>query len=235
MKLWNRIQNAPSSREGTPAGDLTPRDMAQRLMSLSDFQWGRYAFSREPLEGKFTPEQKDTYTLAAIACGKEWAQETASRCGSQDPKVLAERMGIRILTPDIPTGGAQVMFAQFIQPDEITVFTDCLDKAAALGDILPPRERLMDILLAHELFHAVEERNPDKIFTRTEKIELWRKPFSNKSGIVCLSEIAAMAFARELLGLSFNPYALDVLLVWPYDAVAARELYEEICDLTKDV
>ena len=127
------------------------------------------------------------------------------------------------------------MFAQFIQPDEITVFTDCLDKAAALGDILPPRERLMDILLAHELFHAVEERNPDKIFTRTEKIELWRKPFSNKSGIVCLSEIAAMAFARELLGLSFNPYARDGLLVWPDDAVAARELYEEIHDLTKDV
>lgn len=235
MKLWNRIQNAPSSREGTPAGDLTPRDMAQRLMSLSDLQWGRYAFSREPLEGKFTPEQKDSYTLAAVACGKAWAQETASRCGSRDPRVLAERMGIRILTPDIPTGGAQVMFAQFIQPDEITVFTNCLDKAAALGDILPPRERLMDILLAHELFHAVEERNPDKIFTRTEKIELWRKPFSNKSGIVCLSEIAAMAFARELPGLSFNPYALDVLLVWPYDAVAARELYEEIHDLTKDV
>ncbi len=235
MKLWNRIQDALSSREGTPVGDLTPRDMAQSLMTLSDLQWGRYAFSREPLEGKFTPEQKDSYTLAAVACGKEWADKTASRYSSRDPRVLAERMGIRILTPDILTGGTQVMFAQFVQPDEITLFTDCLDKAASLGNLLPPREVLMNILLSHELFHAVEERNPEEIYTRREKIELWRKPFSNKSGIVCLSEIAAMAFARELLGLSFNPYALDVLLVWPYDAVAARELYEEICDLTKDV
>lgn len=27
-----------------------------------------------------------------------------------------------------------------------------------------------------------------------------------------------MAFAKQLLGLDFNPYALDVLLVYPYDA-----------------
>jgi len=126
-----------------------------------------------------------------------------------------------------------VLFAQFVQPDEITIFTDCLDKAETLGGLLPARAKLQGIILAHELFHAVEEANPD-IYTRTEKIELWRKPFSNKSCIVCLSEIAAMAFAKQLLGLDFNPYALDVLLVYPYDAQAACGLYAEICDLMKE-
>ena len=43
-----------------------------------------------------------------------------------------------------------------------------------------------------------------------------------------------MAFAKQLLGLDFNPYALDVLLVYPYDAQAACGLYAEICDLMKE-
>lgn len=237
MEFFKRLFNTFAFREGAldqyPA--VAPETMAQKLQSLTDTQWGRYAFSREPLEGKFTPEDKDSYTQAAVSCGKEWAQKMATLYGTRNPRQLSDRMGIRILTPDIPTGGGQVLFAQFVQPDEITVFTDCLDKAAVLGDILPGREKLMNVLLAHELFHAVEEQNADVIYTRTKTIELWRKPFSNRSHIACLSEIAAMAFARELLGLEFNPYALDVLLVYPYDQNAAYGLYDEICELTKDV
>ena len=192
--FFKRLLNQP---EPPAAPDVPPAEMAAYLRSLDDRQWGRYAFSREPLEGKFTPQQKDAYTAAT------------------------------------PAGGGQVLFAQFVQPDEITIFTDCLDKAETLGGLLPARAKLQSIILAHELFHAVEEANPD-IYTRTEKIELWRKPFSNKSCIVCLSEIAAMAFAKQLLGLDFNPYALDVLLVYPYDAQAACGLYAEICDLMKE-
>lgn len=237
MELWNRLRSAFSFREGAPDQypAVAPETMARTLQSLTDVQWGRYAFSREPLEGKFTPEDKDHYTQAAVQCGKEWVRKMLALHGTRNPRKLSCRMGVRILTPATPTGGGQVLFAQFVQPDEITVFTDCLDKAASLGDILPEREKLMDILLAHELFHVVEEQNADAIYTRTETIELWRKPFSNRSRIACLSEIAAMAFARELLGLEFNPYALDVLLVYPYDPNAAYGLYEEIYELTKDV
>lgn len=237
MELWNRLRGAFSLREGAPDQypAAAPEAMARALRSLTDLQWGRYAFSREPLEGKFTPEEKDRYTQAAVSCGKEWARKMASRCGTRDPRTIAGKLGVQVLTADIPAGGGQVLFAQFVQPDEITVFTDCLDKAASLGALLPARESLMDILLAHELFHAVEEQNVDVMYTRTETIELWRKPFSNRSRIACLSEIAAMAFARELLDLDYNPYALDVLLVYPYDQNAACGLYEEICELTKDV
>ena len=81
----------------------------------------------------------------------------------------------------------------------------------------------------------MEERYPKEIYTRTEKIQLWRKPFSNLSSIACLSEIAAMAFAARLLDLTVSPYLLDVLLVYPYDQAAARGLYEEICSLAECV
>ena len=130
-----------------------------------------------------------------------------------------------------------MIFAQFVQPGEITVYMDCIRRASRLaeesGCELLERKRLFEVLLSHELFHAVEEQHADEIYTRTEKVELWRKPFSNRSSIVCLSEMAAMSFARELLGLDSSPYMLDVLLVYAYDKEAAWGLYEEIGELIR--
>ena len=37
----------------------TIREMMKELTGLTDLQWGGYAFYHEPLERKFTPEQKD--------------------------------------------------------------------------------------------------------------------------------------------------------------------------------
>ena len=65
---------------------------------------------------------------------------------------------------------------------------------------------IFSVLLSHELFHVVEHKNAEyDFYTQTEKIELWRKPFSNKSRIIALSEMAAMAFAGEIQGLPFYP------------------------------
>ena len=128
-----------------------------------------------------------------------------------------------------------MLFAQFVQPDEITIFTDCIAKAQRIykvcGCPLLEAEKLTSVLLSHELFHAVEERYEKEIYTRTEKVELWRRPFSNRSSIICLSEIAAMAFAAQMTGIEVSPYMLDVLLVYAYDQNAAWGLYEEVCSL----
>ena len=70
--FFKRLLNQP---EPPAAPDAPPAEMAAYLRSLDDRQWGRYAFSREPLEGKFTPQQKDAYTAAANACGAEWADK----------------------------------------------------------------------------------------------------------------------------------------------------------------
>lgn len=236
---WKRLADAFSGRatpepvRKSPEADLA--DMTRTLAGITDEQWGRYAFSRDPLEGKFDQKQKEEYTKAANACGREWAIRMTEKYGTRSPEKLAREMGMKILRPDTPVGGGQVIFAQFVRPDEITVYMDCIRRASRLeaesGCELLERARLFDILLAHELFHAVEEQHETEIYTRTEKVELWRKPFSNRSSIACLSEMAAMAFARELLGMDCSPYMLDVLLVYAYNKSAAWELYEEIGEL----
>ena len=237
-RLFDALSGKGTPLEVPEYPEVPMNEMVQTLECVPENVWGRYAFAREPLERKFTEEQKSEYIRKANACGHEWAERIAGKYGTRSQRPLAEKMGMQVKTLKVPTGGGIVLFAQYVQPDEITIFTDCVEKAAALeekcGCALLKREKLTDILLAHELFHAVEEQYEKEIYTRTEKVELWRKPFSNRSGIVCLSEIAAMAFAAELLKLQVSPYMLDVLLVYSYDQNTAWGLYEEICSLQTD-
>ena len=85
------------------------------------------------------------------------------------------------------------------------------------------------LLLAHELFHYVEEQYKREIFTKTEKIDLPTiPPFKNRSTVRSLDELAGMAFARELNNLPYSPYLLDVMLMYGYSQDGAIRLYEEI-------
>ena len=224
QEKWNRLIDAFSGKGTAFSMPEYPKvpfpEMIEKLGALTEEDWGKYAFSREPLEGRFSNEQKMQYTHKANDCGREWAEKIARQYGTRNPGELAEKLGMKVKTPKVPVGGGLVLFAQFVEPDEITIFTDCV-------------ENLTNTLLAHELFHAVEEQHVKEIYTRTERVELWRKPFSNKSTISCLSEIAAMAFAGKLLDLKVSPYMLDVLLVYSYDKNAAWGLYDEIMNMTK--
>ena len=91
-----------------------------------------------------------------------------------------------------------------------------------------------EILLAHEIFHYIEEHNGEDMFTQRETIRLWKfGPFKNDSNIVCLGEIAGMAFAKELLQLPYSPYILDSFLVYLYHPKVAYELYKEIMNINR--
>lgn len=209
--------------------------MMSKLVELTDEQWGGYAFYHEPLERKFSEEQKRLYTRQACECGVEEAALLKQEYTGRKVKNIVQALGLSLKTPESPAGGGHVIFAQYTEPDEITIFRDCVDKAESLIEKKQLKNCLgtLDIenlLLAHELFHAVEYRKKKEIYTQTEKIELWRRPFSNKSRILCLSEMAAMAFAKELLGLPYSPYVMDVLLMYSYNEEAACALYEEIME-----
>lgn len=215
---------------------LEIRDMMKDLVELTDDDFGLYAWSREPLERKFDLEQKRNYIREAEKCGRREAEFLKERYKSVEPWVIAGEMGFKVSMPRIPTGGGHVIFAQFVEPDEITIFLDSAEKAEILikensmGKLLQNVDAA-GLLLAHEIFHGLECRKEDSIYTKTEKVELWKKPFSNRSRLVCLSEIAGMAFAKELLGISFSPYVFDVLLMYGYHAEAATALYEEIMEI----
>ena len=213
-------------------------DMLKDLVKIQDIAWGNYAFSREPLNGKFDDETRHNLIIKANKCGEEYADKLIAEYGDVTPEELAAKLGINVDYPSIPVGGGHVIFAQFVEPNQITIFKDCVEKANDLivDKNLSSVSSTLDIektLLSHEIFHYIEEKYKNEIFTRTEKVKLWApKPFRNESKILCLGEIAGMAFAKKLLKMPYSPYILDVFLIYAYHQEASYQLYQEIMKLT---
>jgi hypothetical protein len=227
---WTRKQEPPPQ----PVVDL--REMMETLIPVPDETWGRYAFRRELLRRRFTEERQRELVRQAIQCGAEYARGMAAAYGTRNPAPIALERGARVVFPHRGGGrfADRILFAQFTEPDKIEVFTDCIDKAGeaieehGLKELFGPCP-VRDILLAHELFHLIEFQERGHIFTQTERIDLL--PFMiihNRSRILCLGEIAGMRFTRELLGLGFSPYILDVFLLYLYQPQAASDLYRSL-------
>ncbi|MDO4925514.1 MAG: hypothetical protein Q3980_07595 [Turicibacter sp.] len=210
------------------------RLMLKDLINVRDEDWGMYAFRRDPLHGKFNREEKLELIEKANLCGSEYAKKIREENGDIDVYEIAKRIGIEVDYPQRPNGGGHIIFAQFVNPNKVTIFKDSVDKALDLIEKEKLNElfnnvNIEEILLAHEIFHYLEEHNGEDMFTKIEKITLWKLgPFKNDSNIVCLGEIAGMAFAKELLELPYSPYILDSFLVYLYHPKVGYDLYKEI-------
>lgn len=207
--------------------------MMRDLADIPDEDWHNYAFSTEPLEGKFTDETRAAYGEKSRACGKDYAQRMIKQYGTNDPVQLARALKMNVSYPEYPEKTDRVTFAEFREPRDICIYMDAVKRAkrslqedGAL-DVLTTNLDVSRLLLAHELFHFVEESHKKDIYTRTEKIQLWKVgPVRNTSVVIAFSEIAAMAFAKELIGLPYSPYLMDVFLVYGYSPQEASGVYE---------
>jgi len=209
--------------------------MLEDLIKLDDMVWGKYAFSRDPLRHKFTAIQIEELTRKANDCGREYAEKVSNEYRTTDPVQIAEKLGLEIEDPDRPSGISRITFAEYIEPNHINIYKDTFLKAKSFFEderihaLLGENFDLRNLLIAHELFHHLEELNKKEIFTRTEKIDLWAiKPFKNRSPINCLGEIAGMQFAKTLLHLEYSPFVMDVFLVYGYGKEVSSNLYREI-------
>lgn len=135
---------------------------------------------------------------------------------------------------DIPTSPERVLFAQFVEPDELTVFTDTIKKYAILNkekwvpDYMDA-STLKNTLLAHELFHFFEFHDKKTIATKNYQIITHKLGiFKLKAVPISMSEIAAMSFAKRYLQLSFSPNVFDILLVYLYSPVSATNILKRI-------
>ena len=68
--------------------------MLASLREMSPRQWAAYAFGRDPLRGKFTPEQMQELSDKALACGQEEASKLLdTHHGKVEPTLLARELG----------------------------------------------------------------------------------------------------------------------------------------------
>lgn len=241
----SRLFQALLGKSEPPMPDLPPvtirpiTQMMYNLLQVTETDWGNYAFSREPLNGKFQDSDRQRLTLLSGVCGREYADKMISLYHTYDPVEMAEKMGLTVEYPELPSNLLRVLFAEYKPKKHVYLYMDAVHKAEE-ALLLPGMKQIMggalhikNLLLAHEMFHHVEEVYAKEIFTRTEKVELWAPPlFHNRSGIFCLGEIAAMEFARSLNQLDYSPFILDVFLVYGYSHESACRLYEEIMEIS---
>lgn len=218
------------------------RDLARMLADLAEIspeEWGIYAFSRDPLRARFQEAECRELAVQAISCGQAYARQMAETYSGVKPLGILRKLGIKTEFTDIPSNTDRVLFAEFVEPDEVFVYLDALNKAEKLVKdekvraVLTKQFDMRQTILAHELFHVLEFQNKKEVFTQTYRHTLWKLgPFKSTSRVLALGELAAMAFAQEMCGLPYSVYVIDVLLLYGYSDNEASGLYEEMMTST---
>lgn len=231
-----------NSMVGRPNPDRNMPDVAVRpvsvitadLVKIQEDHWWKYAFSREPLNEKFDDAGRKKLMQQAIECGRKYADECTQKYGTSDAKTLAEAVGLSVDYPEQPQNGRRVLFAEYRDPNVVHIYEDGVRRGKAMLEKEDVKKSLGEIdleniLLSHELFHWIEKENENTIWSRTYELELWKVgPLKNRTHIACLSEIAAMSFAKRLNQLPYSAYVLDAFLDYGYSPKAASALYEEM-------
>ena len=215
-------------------------DMLENLSKVNDETWGLYAFSRDILKERIHETKKLDMIKKAIECGRQYAQYVIHEYGSSDLNVIVEKLKLKVLLKDGLISGKRILFASYTPPNEIIIMTEPVENAIKLiannkSTLIEYLQKniIINTILGHEIFHYIEEVFKDEIYTRTEKILLWNFfGFKNLSTIRALSEIGAMAFTKELNGLKYSPFILDIFLYYGYDSLNGEKIYQEVLEMS---
>jgi hypothetical protein len=197
------------------------------LADIPDRVWHEYLWSHDRLCHRIEPELRKNSAQSAAWIGISASRRIIAGHSAVSIKNLIEAAGCRIekVLDDPLKQLRPYLFAEFEEPDRITVYEERVSKVQQFLE----KEHLgvfsnnaltsscnsslaEQIILAHEFFHFLdyEGKLTDGIsrirITAFGKLKLHVR-------VSALSEIAAMAFARDLLALNVHPCILDLLLV----------------------
>jgi hypothetical protein len=232
---WGELYNPEN-----PLPEIPLDEMLQKTMALDDDFWGSvYAFSTDPAGRAVSPEDTLSLSQRARDCGKAAARKTAAEYGTAEIHVLIRKLGLIMEKIRDADHGGTIHFAEFVEPDKIRIYEDCLEKMSLQEEQLSQDAKNLlssaeEVLIAHELFHYLEYLQRDTIFTRTYVHHL--RPilfFRPAARLLCISEIAAMAFIKEYLKLPCSPYVFDLLLMYGFSKDRAYRLYGNIIHLAE--
>jgi hypothetical protein len=209
------------------------KEWVSDLLTLSDADWGAFSFSRDPLLGKVPPEQRLSHWQKARESAQALARGVAQEQGDRSPLELARRLKVQVVYAQGESAEAYTMYAAYQEPDKITIYArhaeaaDHLIHEEQLG-LLPDGVHTAEVLIAHELYHYLEQTTPG-VYSVQKHLTLWRLgPLENRSRILCLEEVGAMAFAQELLGLISSPYILEVVMLYDQSPNRAGRLHQNM-------
>ena len=153
---------------------------------------------------KIPAEDRIKLITEVLSIGEEIADWATAEYNTSDPRKLAEYLGVKIIGEDF----GQMRKTEYRKKQkEIIIFHDTLKRLTSEITVPDLSERILRFLIAHELFHHLEETKIGYVYKRFKfRGKLWTHYY-----IKGLSEVAAQAFTQKLLALEFSPHVFDYL------------------------
>lgn len=207
-------------------------DCLCRLWDVPDASWARYRAAKDPLRKKITAADAARFDAAALARAELAFGRFAGPAGPDAPGRWAAALGIDVADEPSRSGEAPPFLSLATRkPARICLSAGALARIARVVGVYGLADRAGDealwrgMLTGHELYHHLEWSEPEA-FGAEEKVELWRfGGFSRRSTPICVSEMAAMHFARLAVGGGFQPDIVELLFLVDGSPGAAMEWF----------
>ena len=181
---------------------------------------GLLQLREDPQYPRIPVERRVALVEAALEDGRSLADRTRDLWG-QDPTAIAACCGVPVIHREDDVGfGSTIVYAEYVtRSPSITLY---LPAIRHLDRLIAERgaqarlgiDRTGPVFLAHELYHHFDCTRGSAPLSRRHLVQIVRiGPWNWTSGLSSLSEIAAGAFAERLLGLSFHPKLLELLIL----------------------
>lgn len=222
-----------------PPEDATFEEKLVHLFTIDDYIYSLYATYEDPISGKIDDINREEIIQTSLKVGKDLADIKVKEFPNKSVTQRIQRHSIELVIEEDKENTKFVYFGTYEHKGPITLYKGNISKSERLLnkeeiDWLTVDE-VSDIVLAHELFHFYEDEYPD-LYTNTKEINLWKLgPYQHKSKLICPSEIAAMAFTKQLLNLDYNPGAINYLLYSSIDKKTGEAFYKKINDLNNQM
>lgn len=193
------------------------KEILLQLYALPAYHWGLYTLSTDLLYHRMGESLRYQSVRNAQRSGQTAARVMALREQCRQPEILCRRYGIRIDDENVENACGRYVLAQFQEPCDIVLYDQPIRKLHGfLKRNIPEKADfpVKELILAHEFYHVLELKDPNLAPEEIRVTVLKLGSFSLKRKIAAVSEIAAMAFAQELLGVPFAPQLLNLLLLF---------------------
>lgn len=172
--------------------------------------------AKDKIFQKLPEEKKMSLIREVLLIGDEAAKRIIAEYKTSDPRKIAAQLGVRVLGE----GSGKKLRSEYRRDKkEIVVSRKFHEKLLREVHSTELSENLLKFVVAHELFHHLENSQLGEIY-KNFKFKSWQLgPWVKHRFIKGLSDVAAQAFTESLLGLEISPeifaYLTHILYATP--------------------
>jgi hypothetical protein len=185
------------------------------VLLLNDSVWPFLLIGELSLHARQTVDEA---VLASVAAGEQVAGDICREVPGKKPLDILHALHIPVIfSQENPHWGSRLQCAEYQhRPPKITIYEKAVASLVETAHQyriaeFTCLETMRDISLAHELYHHLERTRFVRLSRQFRRIAYRLGPFTFYNHTQALDEIAAHAFAQELLGLAVNPAVLGLL------------------------